>query len=431
MTEPNFLELTNIGDSQAIASLMNRSLQPRGVTVEASFKDTCLHIWLKSNRVLNQQALVAFVRKVMMSLETESIITVRVYAQQTGESFPDWTEEFILTDIQPVEPAIPNFETPRKQGNLMPVSTAAKQQLKNSEFFTALRTFKFSSVVPYKDALSSELYSSNTVRLLLFFGLFPLAVRFIITTAGLEQIAWILGIYYSSIWGVVLYDLLKPTEFSWSNTLKCVLFTTFVGIPLLLFVQKVPPFSLLYTVTNEVGLTSRILGFVLGVGILEESCKALPVYLFLLRPGKLKDPLTSAFYGAMSGLGFAMAEGVGYSRMYALILAAGQSDFGSYILSNTIRFVSLPLLHAIWAGIVGYFLGLAAINPSRSGSIIFIGVAISAVLHGCYDTFAGDLLGFAILTFSILLFVAYLRRSKQMVDEMQQAELGYKTLRRF
>ncbi len=172
------------------------------------------------------------------------------------------------------------------------------------------------------------------------------------------------------------------------------------------------------------------------MGIPEEICKALPVYLFLLRPGKLKDPLTSAFYGAMSGLGFAVAEGVKYSlQLYApglisnLIEGQGDRGFASYVLVNTIRFVSLPLFHAIWAGTVGYFLGLAAINPSRQGSIIFIGIAISAVLHGCYDIFSGDLLGFAILAFSILLFVTYLRRSKQMVDEMQQAELGYKTLR--
>lgn len=86
------------------------------------------------------------------------------------------------------------------------------------------------------------------------------------------------------------------------------------------------------------------------------------------------------------------------------------------------------LNHAIWAGITGYFLGLAAINRSRQAPIIFIGVAISAVLHGLYDTFSADLLGLAVLTFSILLFVTYLRRSKQMVDEMQKAEMSYQTL---
>lgn len=245
-------------------------------------------------------------------------------------------------------------------------------------------------------------------------------------TAGLGLIAFILGVYYSSIWGVVVYNLLKPALFSWRNTVKCALFTAFIGIPILLLCQRVPPFSLLYTAVEQDNIIPRLIGFIFGVGVLEESCKALPVYLFLMRPGKLKDPLTSAFYGAMSGLGFAIAEGVNYSYRYAISLATGESGFGFYVLINTIRFVSLPLYHAIWAGIVGYFLGLAAINPSRKGSIIFIGLGVSAVLHGSYNTFSNSWIGFVILGFSILLFVTYLNRSQQIVDDMQNAELSFK-----
>lgn len=55
-------------------------------------------------------------------------------------------------------------------------------------------------------------------------------------------------------------------------------------------------------------------------------------------------------------------------------LLSGGLDFGSYLLINTIRFIPLPLIHAVFAGIVGYFLGLAAINRSRQGAIIFIGL---------------------------------------------------------
>lgn len=202
------------------------------------------------------------------------------------------------------------------------------------------------------------------------------------------------------------------------------MFTAIVGIPLLLLIQQFPLFQLLYAATeSNLGLIPQLIGFIFGVGVLEEICKALPVYLFLLRPRKLKEPLTGAFYGAMSGLGFAIAEGSSYSLLYAFNLVRGQSGFGTYILINTIRFVSLPLFHAILAGIVGYFLGLAAINRSRQLPIMFIGVALAAVLHGAYNTFSDGILGLVIISFTILLFVAYLRRSQQMVAEMQQAEL--------
>lgn len=443
---PNFLELAKQGNVKAITALINCQLQPKGITVEANLTNGCLHIFLESQQVPNQQSLVAFIHKGLINLRAESIERVVVYGQQAGKGFPDWAEEFELREIQPsnlkmeqTTQSMPfNVEVRKKESSLKeqvkqrspipPLTVVAEQQSDNYKFLTGLRTFQFSSVVPYKDALNSDLYSSNTVRLLLFFGLFPLAVKFLIGAAGLEQTAWTLGIYYSSIWGVVLYNLIKPAQFSWSSTLKCVMFTALVGIQLLLFIQQVPPFTILYSATNELGLIPKITGFVLGVGVLEELCKALPIYLFLLRTSKLKEPLTSAFYGAMSGLGFAIAEGVSYSVSYALGLVKGELDFSSYVLISTIRFITLPLNHAIWAGIVSYFLGLAALNPSRQAPIIFIGVAISAVLHGLYDTFANDLLGLAILAFSILLFVTYLRRSKQMVDEMQQAEMSYQAL---
>lgn len=47
------------------------------------------------------------------------------------------------------------------------------------------------------------------------------------------------------------------------------------------------------------------------------------------------------------------------------------------------------------------------------------------MLNGIDDTFTGDLLSLAIGAFSILLFVTYLRRSKQIIDKMQQVEINF------
>ncbi|HEY9803344.1 MAG TPA: PrsW family intramembrane metalloprotease [Leptolyngbyaceae cyanobacterium] len=391
----DYLQFAKQGDINAIAWLMNLYFQPQGIIAKASLEDGCLQLILESEQIPNQASSMAFIRQELSTWQPRLINTVRVYGRRPNEPFPDWEEMFILV----------------------------KPQAKTATFIATLRTFKLASVIPYKDVFSAELYSSNTVKLLLFFGLFPLVIGLIANPANLEQTAWILGIYYASIWGVVLYNLIKPTWFSWRETLKCVFFTAIIGIPLLLLIQQFPLFQLLYAATeSNLGIIPQLIGFVLGVGVLEETCKAIPVYLFLLRKRKLTEPLTGAFYGAMSGLGFAIAEGGSYSILYAFNLARGQSGFGSYILANTIRFVSLPLFHAILAGIVGYFLGLAAINPSRQRQIMFIGVSLAAVLHGAYNTFSDGFLGLVIIGFTILLFVAYLRRSQQMVAEMQQAE---------
>jgi protease PrsW len=408
MTQFSTIELAKQGNSQAIATLLNRAFEPLQVTVRVSLESDRLQVMLDAAQVLEQQRLIPRLQKEITNLGVPAIQTVKVYAWQNNQVAPAWSYEFELSPSYASALAL----SPRKRSQ-------------SPEFWATLRTFRFAAIVPYREVLNLPLYRSPIVRLLLFFGLFPLVVDLLPNRANVQQTAWLLGIYYACIWGVLLFDLIKPTQFSWNDTLKCILFTVVVGVPLLLFLQRVPLFRFLYDATRG-GLLPRLVGFVLGVGVLEEFCKALPVYLFLLRSHRLSDPQTSAFYGAMSGLGFAIAEGTAYSLRYALNLTQGDINLGSYVLASTIRFVSLPLFHAILAGISGYFLGLAAINPARQIAIIGIGIAIAATLHGFYNTFAGGVLGLVTIGFSILLFVAYLRRSKQLILEMQQAEIEFR-----
>jgi RsiW-degrading membrane proteinase PrsW (M82 family) len=427
MVQSNLIKLAQQGDPAAIARLLNYTLQPRGVTAKVVLRDQRLKILLSSERPLEQKAFVQLVQQQIESLALASVASVKVYSQQSADGVPAWSQDFV-----PAASRIQSKSQAKAQTALVPfqgTSAIVKIKTESQDFLAALRTFQFASVFPYRDVLSVELYRNNTVRLLLFLGLFPLIINLIAEQASLRQTAWLLGIYYASIWGVVLYNLIKPVQFSWGNTLRCVVFTAIVGIPLLLIFQKVPPFNMLYDAISY-GLFFRITGFIFGVGVLEELCKALPVYLLLVHPKLLlssqpkrsPDPLSAAFYGAMSGLGFAIAEGAAYSFFYASGLSKGQLGLSSYVAANTIRFVSLPLFHAILAGIVGHFIGLAIINPSRRSAICFIGVAIAATLHGLYNSFADGIPGLVIVGFSILLFVTYLRRSQQLVNEMHQAE---------
>ncbi|MEA5625850.1 hypothetical protein [Nostoc sp. UHCC 0251] len=94
--QPNLLELAKQGDPKAIAALMNRSLQPKGITAKVAFKDGCLHIMLESAQVTDQQALVAFVRKGITNLETALIERVKIYGKCLGEEFPVWNQELEL-----------------------------------------------------------------------------------------------------------------------------------------------------------------------------------------------------------------------------------------------------------------------------------------------------------------------------------------------
>lgn len=424
------------GDLGAIAQVLNRHLQPRGITAKLLLRDQCLKILLSSSRPLSQPAFVQFIQKQVTSLRIPSVKLVRVYSQQIGEAAPTWSQEFILPvlEFQPEELQKEKPQSEKTHSSVALVLISEERLVfkgRNAEaiapfkpargLWEKLRQFQWAAFLPYQDVFKPELYQSPNIRLLLFFVLFPLIVNLVSEQATLTQTTWLLGIYYASILGVVLHHLIQPPQFSWSNTLKCLLFTAFIGIPILLVFQRIPPFTELYE-ASRLGFVHRLLGNIFGVGLLEEVCKALPVYFLLLRQQKPSDPHSAAFYGAMSGLGFAIAEGAAYSIRYAFGLTAGNLGFGSYVAANTIRFVSLPLFHAVLAGIVGYFIGLAAINRSRQGIILTLGIAIAATLHGIYNTFAGGIPGPLIIGFSILLFFTYLRRNPQMVEEMQQAE---------
>ncbi|MEH1950199.1 hypothetical protein [Nostoc sp.] len=96
MTQPNILKLAKQGNVEAIASLMNRHLHPKGITAKVAFQDAYLEVILESAQVLNQPILVAFIRKGLTALGAVSVQKVKVYGQQTGKEFPAWSKEFDL-----------------------------------------------------------------------------------------------------------------------------------------------------------------------------------------------------------------------------------------------------------------------------------------------------------------------------------------------
>src|SRR6476469_1856531 len=94
MTQPNILELAKQGDAKAIALLLNRQLQAKGITAAASLKDGCFQVMLESAEAPSQQVLAPWVSKSIAGLGAASIEKVKVYGRQTGAKVPAWNQEF-------------------------------------------------------------------------------------------------------------------------------------------------------------------------------------------------------------------------------------------------------------------------------------------------------------------------------------------------
>jgi len=80
-----------------------------------------------------------------------------------------------------------------------------------------------------------------------------------------------------------------------------------------------------------------------------------------------------------------------------------------FILDFVWRFVTDPISHACWAGLTGYFIGLAVTGRHRWYAVGWIGLAAAAILHGLNDwsRVNGHPLWIVVVLVSGVLFLGY------------------------
>lgn len=96
MTQSSLFELARNGNPQAIASLMNQVLEPKGVVAKTQLEGNCLHILFTSDHSLSQTAIASFVQNGLNALGTKSFQTVKLYAKKLGQETPLWVDTFSL-----------------------------------------------------------------------------------------------------------------------------------------------------------------------------------------------------------------------------------------------------------------------------------------------------------------------------------------------
>lgn len=97
MGENRILELAKLGNANAIAELINQSLQQRGISCKVKTIGSSLYVFVESLQVPPQQTVVTSIRQGLITLNVNSIKSVKIYGRQLGESTPAWTEEFDLS----------------------------------------------------------------------------------------------------------------------------------------------------------------------------------------------------------------------------------------------------------------------------------------------------------------------------------------------
>lgn len=221
------------------------------------------------------------------------------------------------------------------------------------------------------------------------------------------------SLYFAVIWGMFFYYFFRTRQVKIVTTAQLFFLTQLI---VFLIFSGLNSLNFFYFFTKML-FPASIIGYVLGVGVTEEFVKMLPLLVLVRRAKEPILPQTLVYYGLMSGIAFGVFEGVQYQ-----VTVNAQADYTSAFFLNIARLTSLPFLHALWGGICGYFVGFANLYPRYKKSLYVLALAIPAVLHGLYDTFASVMyvvsLGIAFI--SVLALTTYLNKSNRFRERLRQ-----------
>ena len=237
-----------------------------------------------------------------------------------------------------------------------------------------------------------------------------------------SESSWTFALYFASAWLLVLWISVRPPMVKPLMLAEVAVIGLVLEAPIAVWLER--------TLHAE---TSNIFSSVFTVGVPEEFAKALPIAVlaYVHRASwSSQTPKDYLFLGAVSGLAFGAAEAVEYitkvipSEMTA---AAQQGASPAEVVLASIsqgswRFVTDPMSHAIWAGITGYFIGLAVRFTRHRVWLAVFGLLLTAVLHGINDYVAGHFWWIIEIIVSVLLFVAYSQAGGVIEQDLSAAE---------
>ena len=287
------------------------------------------------------------------------------------------------------------------------------------EMATALRI-----LFPVNSWLHNSGWRQGLRLLVIAYALLPLIFLAVLSSSNsLSAPGWAYSLYVAPLWITGFWLLIRPGHL--------VRHEVFAGIGIvawtLVWINVVT-----INVNDSLNITDSIsFGPALVIGFNEEITKALPVLLaglILLRFRTHKLSVRMAmFLGTIAGLTFGIAEQAFYTSND--IVGINQAQSNNEAVNAALAFAERIFVdgfqHAVWAGIAGFFIGLALNYPRRRIPLLLLGVAIPAVLHALNDFLAGDSVWLVIVVqaASLLLFLGYTMSEASIERQVSESPL--------
>lgn len=274
-----------------------------------------------------------------------------------------------------------------------------------------LRYIGHAFIFPKDDMERHHLMEDKRLLILAIVGL-SLSIIMLLPIGG-YLVFYAVSLYFATIWGLFFSYFFRTRQISKGKAVST-FFLTQLGV--FIIFSGLNELNFFYNFTSA-PFPLSILGYILGIGLTEEFAKMIPLLVLERRAREPQLPQTMVFYGLMAGIAFGVFEGVQYQTSINI-----RADYTTAFVLNIARLTSLPFLHAVWAGICGYFVGMAGLYPQYRKSLYVLALFIPATLHGLYDLFAGGfyLISLVIAFLSVFLLMAYLRRSNMLREKLRR-----------
>ncbi len=276
----------------------------------------------------------------------------------------------------------------------------AQAQYANGSFFQTL--------IPISGWLHDRGWRQGSRLLMIPYGLLPLIFLGLFSMSGnLHTPGWTYSLYIAPLWLLAFYYLIRPPKIGRLEVLLAVgaIIWTIVWL-------NVVTININDQLHGNLDLPKALV-----VGYNEETTKALPVLLAALgllwfKKQKL-DPRWWMLLGTITGLTFGVVEQSLYTP--AAIVGIHSASSAPQAVIDTLLFAFRVFVdgfqHAVWAGISGFFVGVAVNYRRRRIPILLLGISIPAILHALNDwtltIFSTPYVGVLVQAVSLLLFLGY------------------------
>ncbi len=233
------------------------------------------------------------------------------------------------------------------------------------------------------------LYILTILKSRLFLGLFVFATTPILLGALHLNVVDGMMVYFSLFW-FFIFQPLMAAQLRIRSLLLDITAYIFTGTVGVLFALVVESFWISHganLLLHDRFLLISAPAYVLFIGLTEEFAKQifiLLVFLFNRAKKKVWNPLSYMMVGISSGLGFSAVENISYVQ-HGILFDVLHHSVGLGTITALTRALYTPFLHAIWAGIVAYGLGVVAQRGYRDWHLAVGAYLLAAIFHGFYD----------------------------------------------